>query len=112
MKELRQRINTLNALQKEQEIKLIQSIEGAIQSVSPGSLIKTTIDSIFKDKEVTESYPKLAMRLLFRNIVDRFVSKNSPMNEPIKELVANRLINVLFNQTEKKDIILKERNHI
>ena len=52
MKELRQRINALHALQSEQEKKLIQSIEGTIESVSPASLIKTTIGTFFKDKDV------------------------------------------------------------
>jgi hypothetical protein len=112
MKELRQRINALHALQSEQEKKLIQSIEGTIESVSPASLIKTTIGTFFKDKDVKETYPKLAMRLLFGNIVDRFISKKSPINEPIKELVAVKLVNVLFNDSTKKEVILKERNHI
>lgn len=112
MKELRQRINALHALQSEQEKKLIQSIEGTIESVSPASLIKTTIGTFFKDKDVTETYPKLAMRLLFGNIVDRFISKKSPINEPIKDLVAVKLVNALFNDSTKKEVILKERNHI
>ena len=112
MKELRQRINALHALQSEQEKKLIQSIEGTIESVSPASLIKTTIGTFFKDKDVKETYPKLAIRLLFGNIVDRFISKKSPINEPIKELVAVKLVNVLFNDSTKKEVILKERNHI
>jgi hypothetical protein len=112
MKELRQRINALHVLQNEQETKLIQSIEGTIESVSPASLIKSTIGTFFKDKEVTETYPKLALRLLFGNIVDRLISKKSPINEPIKELVAVNLVNVLFNDSPKKDVILKERNHI
>jgi hypothetical protein len=112
MKELRQRINALHALQNEQEKQLIQSIEGTIESVSPTSLIKTTLGAFFKEKEVTETYPKLAMRLLFGNIVDRIISKNSPINEPIKDLVAIKLVNVLFNDSSKKEVILKERNHI
>lgn len=112
MKELRQRINALHALQSEQEKKLIQSIEGTIESVSPVSLIKTTIGTFFKDKDVKETYPKLAMRLLFGNIVDRFISKKSPINESIKDLVAVKLVNVLFNDSTKKEVILKERNHI
>jgi hypothetical protein len=112
MKELRQRINALHALQNEQEKKLIHSIEGTIESVSPVSLIKTTIGTFFKDKDVKETYPKLAMRLLFGNIIDRIISKNSPINEPIKNLVAVKLVNVLFNDSTKKEVILKERNHI
>ncbi|MFY7667686.1 MAG: hypothetical protein ACOVQG_03020 [Crocinitomicaceae bacterium] len=112
MKELRQRINALHALQIEQEKKLIQSIEGTIESVSPASLIKTTIGTFFKDKDVKETYPKLAMRLLFGNIIDRFISKKSPINEPIKDLVAVKLVNALFNDSTKKEVILKERNHI
>lgn len=113
MKELRQRINALHALQSEQEKKLIQSIEGTIESVSPASLIKSTIGSFFKDSDLKETYPKLAIRLLFGNIVDRFISKKSPINEPIKELVAVKLVNALFNNDSiKKEVILKERNHI
>jgi hypothetical protein len=113
MKELRQRINALHALQREQEKKLIQSIEGSIESVSPVSLIKSTIGAFFQDKDVKESYPKLAFRLLFGNIIDRIISKNSPINEPIKDLVAVKLVNVLFNNNStKKEVILKERNHI
>lgn len=113
MKELRQRINALHALQNEQEKKLIQSIEGTIESVSPTSLIKTTIGTFFKEKDVKETYPKLAMRLLFGNIIDRIISKNSPINEPIKDFVAVRLVNMLFdNNTAKKEVTLKERNHI
>jgi hypothetical protein len=112
MKELRQRINALHALQIEQEKKLIQSIEGTIESVSPASLIKTTIGTFFKDKDVKETYPKLAMRLLFGNIIDRFISKKSPINEPIKDLVAVKLVNALFSNSTKKEVILKERNHI
>jgi hypothetical protein len=112
MKELRQRINALHALQIEQEKHLIESIEGTIEAVSPASLIKSTIGSFFKDKEVTDTYPKLAIRLLFGNIIDRVFSKNSPITEPIKELVAVKLVNVLFNDTAKKEVILKERNHI
>jgi hypothetical protein len=112
MKELRQRINALHILQSEQEKKLIQSIEGTIESVSPTSLIKTTIGTFFKDKDVKETYPKLAMRLLFGNIIDRIISKNSPINEPIKDLVAVKLVNVLFNNDSQKEVILKERNHI
>ncbi len=112
MKELRQRINALHALQSEQEKKLIQSIEGTIESVSPASLIKTTIGTFFKDSDLKETYPKLAIRLLFGNIVDRFISKKSPINEPIKDLVAVKLVNALFNDSTKKEVILKERNHI
>jgi hypothetical protein len=112
MKELRQRINALHALQSEQEKKLIQSIEGTIESVSPVSLIKSTIGTFFKEKDVKDTYPKLAMRLLFGNIVDRIISKNSPINEPIKDLVAVKLVNALFNDSSKKEVILKERNHI
>ena len=113
MKELRQRINALHALQSEQEKKLIQSIEGTIESVSPASLIKSTIGTFFKDSDLKETYPKLAIRLLFGNIVDRFISKKSPINEPIKELVAVKLVNALFNNDSiKKEVILKERNHI
>ncbi len=112
MKELRQRINALHALQSEQEKKLIQSIEGTIESVSPASLIKTTIGTFFKDKEIKETYPKLAIRLLFGNLVDRFISKKSPINEPIKDLLAVQLVNALFNESTKKEVILKERNHI
>ena len=112
MKELRQRINALHALQSEQERMLIQSIEGTIESVSPASLIKTTIGTFFKDKDITETYPKLAFRLLFGKIVDRIISKSSPINEPIKDLVAVKLVNALFSDTPKKEVILKERNHI
>jgi hypothetical protein len=112
MKELRQRINALHALQSEQERMLIQSIEGTIESVSPASLIKTTIGTFFKDKDITETYPKLAFRLLFGNIVDRIISKSSPINEPIKDLVAVKLVNALFSDSPKKEVILKERNHI
>ena len=112
MKELRQRINALHALQSEQEHKLIQTIEGTIDSVSPVSLIKTTIGTFFKDKDLKETYPKLAMRLLFGNIIDRFISKKSPINEPIKELVAVKLVNALFNDSVKNEVVLKERNHI
>jgi len=112
MKELRHRINALHALQNEQEKKLIQSIEGTIDSVSPASLIKSTIGTFFKDKDIKETYPKLAMRWLFVNIVDRFINKNSPINEPVKDLVAVKLVNALFNDSTINEVILKERNHI
>jgi hypothetical protein len=113
MKELRQRINALHVLQSEQEKKLIQSIEGTIEAVSPTSLIKTTIGTFFKEQDVKETYPKLAMRLLFGNIIDRIIGKNSPISEPIKDLVAVKLVNVLFNNdSAKNEVILKERNHI
>jgi hypothetical protein len=52
------------------------------------------------------------MRLLFGNIIDRFISKKSPINEPIKELVAVKLVNALFNDSAKNEVVLKERNHI
>jgi hypothetical protein len=112
MKELRQRINALHSIQREHEKRLFHSIEGTIQSVSPVSFIKSTIGAFFKDKEVKESYPKIAMRMLFGNIIDRIISKNSPINEPIKDIIAVRLVNMLFNDSEKTEVVLKERNHI
>jgi hypothetical protein len=112
MKELRQRINALHSMQREQEKQLFQSIEGTIQAVSPASFIKSTIGAFFKEKEIKESYPKIAMRLLFGNLIDRIINKNSPINEPIKDLVAVKLVNMLFNDSQKTEVVLKERNHI
>ncbi len=112
MKELRQRINSLHVLQRENEQKLIQSIEHTIQEASPVSFIKSTINTFFKDKEVVEDYPKLAMKVLVGSVIDRILGKKSPVNEPIKELVAVKFIDVLFNGSTQKDVKLKEQNHL
>ncbi len=112
MKELRQRINSLHSLQRENEQKLIHSIEETIQEVSPVSFIKSTVSTFFKDKEVIEDYPKLAMRVLIGNVIDRIIGKNSPVNEPIKEIVAVKFIDILFNSPQKNGVKLKEQNHL
>lgn len=112
MKELRHRINSLHQLQRENESKLIKSIENTIQAASPSSFIKSMINSLFKDKEVIEDYPKIALNVLLSNVIDRIFGKKSPIVEPIKELVAVRFIDSIFNSESKKNVKLKEQNHL
>ena len=111
MKELRHRINSLHQLQRENEAKLIKSIEDTIQISSPTSIIKSMINSFFKDKQVVEEYPKLALNVLLSKVIDRIFGKKSPLVEPIKELVAVRFIDSIFNGETKRNVKLKEQNH-
>jgi hypothetical protein len=111
MKELRHRINSLHQLQRENESKLIKSIEDTIQAASPGAIFKSIINSFFKDKEAVESYPKIALNVLLSNVIDRIFGKKSPLTEPIKDLVAVRFIDSIFNGESKRNVKLKEQNH-
>jgi len=101
MKNLQHRLNQLYEQQAIEEKKVMESINDVMNSISPFENIKKNWNEFVKGDDSEAELPKQTLTLLLNKTIDNLVEKPAILNQSLKVLLKNRVIDVLFEPQEK-----------